>query len=38
MILFTKATRCLKFCNIQWSLRFKTPLFNNYLHFKTGYQ
>ncbi len=23
---------------IQWSLRFKTPLFNNSLHFKTGYQ
>ncbi len=23
---------------LQWSLRFKTPLFNNSLHFKTGYQ
>ncbi len=23
---------------IQWSLRFKTPLFNNSLHFKTGHQ
>ncbi len=23
---------------IQWSLRFKTPLFNNSLHLKTGYQ
>ncbi len=25
-------------CIIQWSLRFKIPLFNNSLHFKTGYQ
>ncbi len=23
---------------IQWSLRFKTPVFNNSLHFKTGFQ
>ncbi len=23
---------------IQWSLRFKTTLFNNNLHFKTGYE
>ncbi len=25
-------------CVVQWSLWFKTPLFNNSLHFKTGYQ
>ncbi len=24
--------------HVQWSLQFKTPLFNNSLHFKTGYQ
>ena len=24
--------------DIQWSLQFKTPLFNNFLHFNTRYQ
>ncbi len=27
-----------EYISLQWSLQFKTPLFNNSLHFKTRYQ
>ncbi len=36
--MYKKSKKDLHHTQVQWSLEFKTPQFNNFLHFKTSHQ